>query len=298
MLTGPDSSAPGAITPKARRAGCPRAANLPQTSHGYGGGRLCTFLAPVPEAGAPEESFRDQGREGLTGAPRPHRTGAEEAGQLPGLPLSGRLQWAARGALRRFTRQGKGVPARPGWREAAVSHRQGQALNKAWGLFLLSRAQSSQEETEAWLGPEVTHWTARRLSLQRRVDTPRRSQVILSTKWRLGEKRTTIPSAHPHSRLRKGRGHPRTLICIHKNQRTSLAASAWVRARQGSHWSLSISLAPPTPVLPSPSRIGPRASRDATPRLRAPIGRRAFYRPFKPPESHLPSPCPGSSADR
>lgn len=103
--------------------------------------------------GPPEESFRDQGREGLTAAPRPHRTEAEEAGQLPGLPLSGRRHWAARGALRRFPRLGKGVPARPGWREAAISHSQGQALNKAWGLFLLSRAQSSQEETEAWLGP-------------------------------------------------------------------------------------------------------------------------------------------------
>ena len=185
--------------------------------------------------GPPEGSCRDpllQGREGLRGAPRPHRTGAEEAGQLPGLPLSGRLHWAARGALGRFPRQGKGVPARPGWREAAVSHRQGQALNKGWGLFLLSRAQSSQEETEAWLGPEVTHWTARRLSLQRRADwswnlrdTPRRSQVILSTKWRLGKKRTTIPSTHPHSRLRKGSGHPRTLICIHKTNELH-----WLRA--------------------------------------------------------------------
>ncbi|KAJ8787059.1 hypothetical protein J1605_005940 [Eschrichtius robustus] len=158
--------------------------------------------------GPPEGSCRDpllQGREGLRGAPRPHRTGAEETGQLPGLPLSGRLHWAARGALGRFPRQGKGVPARPGWREAAVSHRQGQALNKGWGLFLLSRAQSSQEETEAWLGPEVTHWTARRLSLQRRADwswnlrdTPRRLHgrplVACVISWASG--RARAPASH------------------------------------------------------------------------------------------------------
>lgn len=100
--------------------------------------------------GPPEESFRDQGREGLTGAPRPHRTGAEEAGQLPGLPLSGRRHWAARGALRRFTRQGKGDPARPGWRETAVSHRQGQALNKAWGLFFLGHSPHRRRLKPGW----------------------------------------------------------------------------------------------------------------------------------------------------